>query len=74
MNWKIQGKWNKFEINLWEQVFIFIFQVWANCEPDADHARSGAQNLWEKPDFSAAQILSCKKGKIIRPTSLQSNQ
>ena len=36
--------------------------------PDADLVRSGAQNLWDAPDFSDAHILSCKKEKIIRST------
>ena len=41
---------------------------------DADRARSGTQNLWDASDFSGAQILLCKKEKIIRSTNLQSNR
>ena len=33
------------------------------CAPDANWARSGAQNLCDAPDFSGAQILFYKKEK-----------
>ena len=37
----------------------------------ANRARSGAQNLWDTPDFSGVHILPCKKKKNIRSTSFQ---
>ena len=37
---------------------------------NSDRASSGAQNLWDAPDFSGAQMLPCKTEKIIRSTNL----
>ena len=48
-------------------------QAWTNCMPDADQAHSGAQNLWDAPDFSGAHILPCQK-KPIWFTGFQSNR
>ena len=45
---------------------IFINQAWTNCTSDADRARSGAQNLWDTPDFLGAHILSCKNKKTYQ--------
>ena len=35
-------------------------QAWKNCVPDANRVRSGAQNLWDPPDFFGMHILPCK--------------
>ena len=36
-----------------------------NCEPDADRARWGAQNLRDVLDFSSSRIWPCKNKKLI---------
>ena len=41
--------------------FKYFSQAWTNCAPDADRVRSGAQNLWDVPDFSGVHILHFKK-------------
>ena len=38
-------------------------QAWKNCVPYSNWARSVAQNLWDTPNFSGADIFSCKKTK-----------
>ena len=49
-------------------------QAWTNCVPNANRVHSGAQNLWDAPDFSGAHILPCQKEKTTLPTGFQSNR
>ena len=51
--------------------FLYYGQAWTNCAPDADRARSSVQNLWNELDLSGAQILPCKKEKIIRSRTVE---
>ena len=48
---------------LWAQ--LVYLQAWTNCAPDTERARSGAQNLWDVPDFSGTHMLPCKKKKTL---------
>ena len=41
-----------------------LFQAWANCAPDADRARPGAQSVRDKPYFLGTYILPYEKEKI----------
>ena len=49
-------------------------QVGTNCVGNADRVHLGTQNLWGMPDFSGANMFSCKNEKNIESSQFYLNR